>query len=241
LVDTDKEEDNSLIEDINKSVKIPKINILGTDVKLDVLSLLGLALGGAAALGTGYLLYDQYKNKTEIENVRKKQEEEYRLQRIDYEQRVREEQIRQQQQQLLPRKNVPQQEDEPEEEQEEEDNSLIDMNTYYKKPEPEKLSYEQMLARANGIYRPSSYNTGSTADIPVFNQPQPQQPQPDPNIIDTDRYMDNTNSQIQVLPSVAAQPKRKPRVEEPVQQQQEEGPTPDELYASLGNTNNNYY
>jgi hypothetical protein len=235
LVDTDKEEDNSLIEDINKSVKIPKINILGTDVKLDVLSLLGLALGGAAALGTGYLLYDQYKNKTEIENVRKKQEEEYRLQRIAYEQRVREEQIRQQ---LLPRKNVPQQQEE--EPEEEEDNSLIDMNTYYKKPEPEKLSYEQMLARANGIYRPSSYSTGSTADIPGFNQPQPQQPQPDPNIIDTDRYMDN-NQQIQVLPSVAAQPKRKPRVEQPVQEQQEEGPTPDELYASLGNTNNNYY
>jgi hypothetical protein len=240
LVDTDKEED-SIIEDINKSVKIPKINILGTDVKLDVVSLLGLALGSAAALGTGYLLYDQYKNKTEIENVRKKQEEEYRLQRIAYEQRVREEQIRQQQQQLLPRKNVPQQQEE--EEEPEEDDSLIDMNTYYKKPEPEKLSYEQMLARANGMYRPSSYSTGSTADIPGYQQPA-QQPQPvDPNIIDTDRYMDNNNnSQIQVLPSVAAQPKRKPsRVVEPVQQQEEEGPTPEELYASLGNTNNNYY
>jgi hypothetical protein len=235
LVDTDKEED-SIIEDINKSVKIPKINILGTDVKLDVLSLLGLALGGAAALGTGYLLYDQYKNKTEIENTRKKQEEEYRLQRIAYEQRLREEQIRQQ---LLPRKNVPQKQPEEEEEElPEEDNSLIDMNTYYKKPEPEKLSYEQMLARANGMYRPSSYNT----DIPGYQQPSSvQQQQPvDSNIIDTDRYMDN-NQQIQVLPSVAAQPKRKPRVEQPVQEQQEEGPTPDELYASLGNTNNNYY
>jgi hypothetical protein len=236
LVDTDKEED-SVIEDINKSVKIPKINILGTDVKLDVLSLLGLALGGAAALGTGYLLYDQYKNKTEIENTRKKQEEEYRLQRIAYEQRVREEQIRQQ---LLPRKNVPQKQPEEEEEEEpEEDNSLIDMNTYYKKPEPEKLSYEQMLARANGMYRPSSYST----DIPGYQQPVAVQQQPvDPNIIDTDRYMDNNSSQIQVLPSVAAQPKRKTRIEQQEQpQQEEEGPTPDELYASLGNTNNNYY
>jgi hypothetical protein len=171
---SDKEEshnndDDDIITDIQKSVKdvIPKVNILGTDIKLDSLSILGLVLGGAAVLGTGYVLYNQFKEKGDQQKAleeQKKQQEVYQRYWYDaYNRQLQDQQHQQQQAKAMAATAA--QVKEQEEQEGDKGDQLIDMSEYADR-EPPKVEYspDEALRRAN-MY----------GQLPHYNESQSQQ------------------------------------------------------------------
>lgn len=247
------DEDDSIFASSKKGSSVPKVNILGTDIKLDSLSLISLALGGLAALGTGYLIYDQFNSRKKQEEQIKQQENQRQAEYLRYLQAQQEEQRRrelEEQTNLIEKeksKLTPEQEAEQREIEKYENSGHIDMNLLpqqnYQSSQP--LSYEQLLTRHNDDI---GYYPKQVSSLAPGYQPKSQQ-QSD-SLIDMDRLLQDPNMEVTmpVQQPIQSQKQRKRAV---LQQQEEEdeqedqqqypaplpyrGPTPAELYASMNN------
>jgi len=232
-----------------RSATIPKINLFGTDIKLDFLTMAALALGGIGALGAGYVVYDQYnKGKTIEEEKRKYMEQERLRQQAIADQYLRAEQARRRMAEMeMYKKRMNSNTSNNSE-------GLVNMDQFdmgdndddNRSPPIPQMTYEQMLNQKNHYepnYRQMALNSA--------RQRQEEESSPPPVI-----NMDNLNpieneqpQQQQFFPSVPNNKRQQVQQQEeyeddynqqPQQGQGKRGPTPEELYASM-NENQSYY
>jgi hypothetical protein len=233
-----------------RSATIPKINVFGTDIKLDFLTIAALALGSIGALGAGYVVYDQYnKGKTMEEEKRKYIEQERLRQQAIADQYLRAEQAQRRMAEMEMYKKRMNSNNTNNNE------GLVNMDQFdmgdddnRSSPPIPQMTYEQMLNQKNHYepnYRQMALNS--------TRQRQQEEESSPPPVINMDNLYPIENEQPppqqQFFPSVPNNNKRQPTQ----QQQQEEyeddynqqgqgkrGPTPEELYASM-NENQSYY
>lgn len=257
----DNEEDEDSIFSSPRKSNIPKVNILGTDIKLDSLSLISLALGGIAALGTGYLIYNQFNSQKQQEEQRRKMENQRQAEYMRYLQAQQEEQRRmrelEEQTELVNKeksKLTPEQEAEQREIERYENGGPINMNLLPKSnyPDTQPLSYEQLLTRHNDdlSYYPNQVSSLAPGYQPNNGHNQGQNDN-DPTLIDMNRLLQNPNMEVNVPVEYNKQQQQKrkkikPQEEYSIDEEGYEqqlpapvlpyrGPTPAEIMASMNN------
>jgi hypothetical protein len=226
--DKDKDIVDEAIEDVFNSKKGITVNFLGMPIKLDLFNtILGLAIGGTA-LGTGYLLYNEFANKT---TQQKKQEEAEKLRQIQYMNYLQQQQNAKQ---AVVRETPV---------QEQEDGSAdLDMNYYQPTKElPKKLSYNEILTQAEQANpnNPTAYNMNPQIDYNATfptryaNTPPPPEDRIAPSI-DMSRLI-NSNNTPPIDPPRSLSPVQQRQSSQPQQEDAQTQEEIDELYKSMNN------
>lgn len=215
--------------------KIPSVNILGTNIKLDLLTGVSLLLGVIGAAGAGYMWYDNYNRNKAIEEQRRQQEADQKHQDMVNEMALRRRMV-------TPRPP-------PRYTPTHNNNDMVDMNSIggiddgglpdpmhpsrYVGPAVPDVDYDKLLNANNNRNSPPSFRSTTNAyqaapiasnDVPVVNM----------NI-----YRDEQQPPTQYPIEEQPQPQQRPQRD----------PTPDELYASMngngeetgGNGDDQYY
>lgn len=204
----DDKDSNDDILGIKTSGNSSKIDIFG--VKLDLFQAVVGILAGGAALGTGYLLYNDMQKKTTIEQAKKQQDQARELQYLQY---LREQEAYRRNQ-LIQKPPSPVQPALPPEEEEgeggEEQAAKLDMN-YYKPSKsadngPQRPSYNEILNQSeqSNPHNPYAYNMSSpltdyNATFPSRNAPPPPPPQQSVGnspMIDMSRMISNPDMEV---------------------------------------------
>jgi hypothetical protein len=229
--DKDKDIVDEAIDDVFNSKKGITVNFLGMPIKLDLFNtILGLAIGGTA-LGTGYLLYNEFANKT---TQQKKQEEAEKLRQIQYMNYL-------QQQQNATKQAVVR--ESPQEVSEQDGSADLDMSYYQPTKEvPKKLSYNEILTQAEQANpnNPTAYNMNPQIDYNATfptrhaNPPPPPEDRISPSIDMSRLISNNPEPQSPPPPRSLAPAQQRPQqvTEQESAQTQEEI---DELYKSMNN------
>jgi hypothetical protein len=227
----DKEADD--IEDLLTSKKGITINVLGVPVKLDLFNtIIGLAVGGTA-IGTGYLLYNEFQNKNEKSKI-----EQERLRQIQYANYMRQQQEYRRQQRAAPAvATTPP--------AAVEDSNRIDMSYYQPPPAegPKKLSYNEILTQAeqSNPNNPTAYSSYGPANdynatFPTRHAPPPSQNDYIAPQIDMSRMI-NDQAPPPPQPEPIAPQTPMQRTEQAEQEEQQSNEEIDNLYKSMNGYN----
>jgi hypothetical protein len=210
----DKDDDILKIGGGSGSGSSDKIELFG--VKLDLYQTIIGIIAGGAALGTGYLLYNDMQKQSSLEQVKKQQDNTRELQYLAY---LREQEAARRNQ--LMHQNPPPSQQRPQQPQQQEDDveePRLDMN-YYKPtnvPESRRLSYNEILNQSelSNPNNPYGYNISSpmndyNATFPSRNAPPPPPPpQQNRPLINMSNMISNPNMEVSGPPHPPHNPRQ---------------------------------